>query len=259
MSQNWDDLKTRLVTGAALVLVGAISVWAGGVWFVAVCALAGAAMVWELSRMLAPDQGGAAVSLAIVSTMWAWVFWQGSALVGVVALIATPLVAMFVLHRGLLIFVPYSMVLVLGAFTLAVVRANLGLWPLLWLVGVVVATDVAGYFAGRFVGGPKFWPRISPKKTWSGTIAGWLGAAAIGALLVGLAQLDARIIWLSVAMSLASQLGDIAESAIKRRAGVKDSSDLLPGHGGVLDRFDGMVGAGLFFLVVVLPLGIFSS
>ena len=120
---------------------------------------------------------------------------------------------------------------------------------MLWLVLIVVASDVLGYFAGRLIGGPKFWPSISPKKTWSGTIAGWIGAALVGLAFMGADGAGIGIVGVSIMLAMAAQMGDIAESAIKRRLGVKDSSHLIPGHGGVMDRFDGMVGAAVLLLV----------
>jgi phosphatidate cytidylyltransferase len=126
---------------------------------------------------------------------------------------------------------------------------------LLWLIGVVVATDVAGYFAGKMIGGPKLWPRVSPKKTWSGSSAGWIAAAIVGAFFSEASGLGVGAIVLSVVMSMASQAGDIAESALKRKTGVKDSSALIPGHGGLFDRFDGMLGAAAAFLIFVTFLG----
>jgi phosphatidate cytidylyltransferase len=117
-----------------------------------------------------------------------------------------------------------------------------------------------GYFAGRMIGGPKFWPRVSPKKTWSGTVAGWVGAALVALVFLTIPGTTAGVlIVLSVAMALASQMGDIAESAVKRATGVKDSSSLIPGHGGLMDRFDGMLGAAVFLslaqLVIAFPPG----
>ena len=120
------------------------------------------------------------------------------------------------------------------------------------MVICVVVTDVAGYFAGRHFGGPKFWPAISPKKTWSGTVAGWIGAGLVGALFLTFTNAGWDTIWLSMLLALASQMGDIAESALKRRVGVKDSSALIPGHGGLFDRFDGLLGASLFMLLLAL-------
>lgn len=118
-----------------------------------------------------------------------------------------------------------------------------GLTLTLWLLAVVIASDVMGYFAGRLLGGPKFWPSISPKKTWSGTTAGWIGALIVGWAFSG--TLGSVVILFSPIVAFAGQMGDIAESAIKRRAGVKDSSQLIPGHGGVLDRFDAVIFAAL--------------
>jgi phosphatidate cytidylyltransferase len=118
-----------------------------------------------------------------------------------------------------------------------------GLVLTLWWLAVVIASDIMGYFAGRLLGGPKFWPRVSPKKTWSGTIAGWIGALIVGWVFSG--TLGSVVILFSPIVALAGQMGDIAESAIKRRAGVKDSSNLIPGHGGVLDRFDAVIFAAL--------------
>ena len=121
---------------------------------------------------------------------------------------------------------------------------------MLWLALVVIVTDVAGYFAGRFIGGPKFWPRVSPKKTWSGTVAGWVGAGVVGLIFMAQPGVGAEVVGISIAISMASQMGDIAESAMKRKMGVKDSSNLIPGHGGVFDRFDGMLGASVFLLMI---------
>ena len=138
----------------------------------------------------------------------------------------------------------------LGCYAMGLLRAEAGAVWVLWLVSIVVVSDVAGYFAGRSLGGPKFWPRISPKKTWSGTVAGWVGAGIVGALFAGPTGAGLALIPVSILVGFAGQMGDISESAIKRLREVKDSSNLIPGHGGVLDRFDAMLGAAL--LVVVL-------
>jgi phosphatidate cytidylyltransferase len=160
----------------------------------------------------------------------------------------------------------------IAAYMLAVLIAAVGIVDLdhrgavivVWLVCIVVMSDVMGYFAGRLIGGPLFWPAISPKKTWSGTIAGWLGAAVLGA---GFAVWQAGsghvggwgLIYISPLVAMAGQAGDIVESLIKRRAGVKDASRLIPGHGGLLDRFDALIGATLAVqmlqMLLPLPLG----
>jgi phosphatidate cytidylyltransferase len=145
--------------------------------------------------------------------------------------------------------------IVISGFAILFLRNDFGLIWVVWLVTVVVMTDISGYFAGRLIGGPKFWPQVSPKKTWSGTIAGWLGAGFVGALFMVNLDFGPKIIGISVAVSMASQLGDIAESALKRKMLVKDSSNLIPGHGGVLDRFDGMLGASIFLFTLWLKYG----
>jgi phosphatidate cytidylyltransferase len=119
-----------------------------------------------------------------------------------------------------------------------------GLSALILVLLVVWATDIGGYFAGRAIGGPKLWPRVSPKKTWAGAIGGFVASllVAIGFSASDLGKTLPLMI-LAAMLSIAAQLGDLFESAIKRRFGVKDSSHIIPGHGGVMDRLDGFVAA----------------
>jgi phosphatidate cytidylyltransferase len=119
-----------------------------------------------------------------------------------------------------------------------------GFAALILILLVVWVTDIGGYFAGRGIGGPKLWPRVSPKKTWAGAIGGFAASLAIagGFAAQGLGK-TGPILLLGAALSVASQLGDLFESAVKRQFGVKDSSHLIPGHGGLMDRLDGFVAA----------------
>lgn len=119
-----------------------------------------------------------------------------------------------------------------------------GLSALILVLLVVWATDIGGYFAGRAIGGPKLWPRVSPKKTWAGAIGGFLASllVAIGFSASDLGKTLPLVI-LAAMLSVAAQFGDLFESAIKRRFGVKDSGHIIPGHGGVMDRLDGFVAA----------------
>ena len=130
--------------------------------------------------------------------------------------------------------------------------AQPGMPAILWVVAIVITSDVAGYFVGRIVGGPKFWPAISPKKTWSGTVAGWVGAVLVSLAFVLAGHAPWMAVILAPVVAFAGQLGDIAESWIKRRAGVKDSSSLIPGHGGFLDRFDALIGAVVLIMLLSL-------
>jgi phosphatidate cytidylyltransferase len=119
-----------------------------------------------------------------------------------------------------------------------------GFAALIFVLLIVWVTDSGGYFAGRGIGGPKLWPRVSPKKTWAGAAGGFAASLAVAA---GFAAFDlgrvGPLLMLSGALSVVSQLGDLFESAVKRRFGVKDSGHIIPGHGGLMDRLDGFVAA----------------
>ncbi|WP_050626384.1 phosphatidate cytidylyltransferase [Bradyrhizobium viridifuturi] len=119
-----------------------------------------------------------------------------------------------------------------------------GFAALMFVLLVVWVTDIGGYFAGRSIGGPKLWVRVSPKKTWAGAAGGFVAsllvAACFAAFEIGTAG---SLLILGAVLSVVSQLGDLFESAVKRRFGVKDSSHIIPGHGGLLDRLDGFVAA----------------
>jgi phosphatidate cytidylyltransferase len=119
-----------------------------------------------------------------------------------------------------------------------------GFVALILVLLVVWVTDIGGYFAGRGIGGPKLWPRVSPKKTWAGAIGGFVASLVIAAGFAAFKLGETgSLLLVAAALSIASQLGDLFESAVKRRFGVKDSSHIIPGHGGLLDRLDGFVAA----------------
>ncbi len=129
-----------------------------------------------------------------------------------------------------------------------------GLICAIWALALVWATDIGAYFAGRTFGGPKLAPAISPAKTWSGLAGGMLAASLFGAFLHWYAGLPLRLTLATPALAVVAQAGDLFESWLKRRAGVKDSGNILPGHGGVLDRLDGVVPvAPLAALLVIYP------
>jgi phosphatidate cytidylyltransferase len=119
-----------------------------------------------------------------------------------------------------------------------------GFFALILILLVVWVTDIGGYFAGRGIGGPKLWPRVSPKKTWAGAVGGFAASLAVagGFAAFGFGK-TGPLLLLGAILSIASQLGDLFESAVKRRFGVKDSSQIIPGHGGLMDRLDGLVAA----------------
>lgn len=248
--EKWGDLAARMGSGAAMVVVGLWGVWMGGHVFHVLVALICGLMVWELVGMLHPATRAVSVQLgglAGAATLLAVYLPVGFALP---ILLAPALVGFGQLEKNRTLYMVFAVLVLLSGYGMMAVRDDLGFGWMLWLVAVVVATDVVGYFAGRMIGGPKFWPRVSPKKTWSGTAAGWIGAALVGLAFSINTGASAQLIGVSIALSMASQMGDIAESAVKRKMGVKDSSALIPGHGGLLDRFDGMLGASVFLLII---------
>ena len=251
-TSRWEDLNARTWTGLAMVLIGVVGIRLGGVWFQMLVVFVTAVMIWELARMIRPgwDVGSmllAAFSASVISGLLSQQpDWH------LLLLLVPAAVGTAVMPQEKLTFFLFALGITVAGWGLVEAREAYGGTWLFWMVICVVVTDVAGYFAGRKFGGPKFWPAISPKKTWSGTAAGWFGAALVGALFLTFTTAGRDLIWLSMILSFASQMGDIAESALKRRVGVKDSSALIPGHGGLFDRFDGLLGASLFMLLLAL-------
>ena len=249
---RWNDLQTRVISAVVMLAVGVLDIALGGMPFAALVVVLTGLMIWELARMTAPTAPQTAVIMAALAA---------AALVSALlvsgpfgkAFLLIPALAFALTPRAIRnVAVVYGAAILLAGYGLISLRGGVGTPAILWLIGVVIVSDVTGYFAGRILGGPKFWPAISPKKTWSGTVAGWLGAALVGLGFVLFAGAGWGLVLLSPLVSFAGQLGDIAESWIKRRTGVKDSSALIPGHGGVLDRFDALIGA----VVLVMALGL---
>jgi phosphatidate cytidylyltransferase len=131
-------------------------------------------------------------------------------------------------------------------FAAVLLRADreMGFAALVFILLIVWAADIGGYFAGRGLGGPKLWPRVSPNKTWAGAIGGLAGSLLVGAgfAAFGIGRV-LPLLGLAAVLSITGQLGDLLESAVKRRFGVKDSSHIIPGHGGLMDRLDSLVAA----------------
>ncbi len=255
-TSRWNDLRTRVLSAAVMLVIGSAVMIAGGIWFQMVTVFISAVMIWELWSMIEPKghKRGTLLAAMVASVL------SGMAMIGpgweFVVVLAVPVIGAAVAPREKVTFFVFALAIQIAGWGLVHFRADYGFVWLLWMLLCVIATDVAGYFVGRLVGGPKFWPRISPKKTWSGTVGGWLAAIIVGAAFdLFFVQVGPEIILLSVAVSFAGQMGDIAESAFKRRMGVKDASALIPGHGGYWDRFDALLGASLFMILMADVLG----
>lgn len=248
---NWSDLGSRVASAVVMMAVGAVAVWLGGPVFMALVLIAVAAMAWEIFTICELEPATTRQVMPVVfAGLLGLTLYLGDPAQIALASLALAIGFGWRLQREKLIGGAILFAIFWVGVGLVWFRESQGIAFILWLLLVVIASDVMGYFAGKSIGGPKFWPSISPKKTWSGTVAGWVGAGLVGLGFVIWNGSPTMLIPLSVLASFAGQMGDIAESALKRRTGVKDSSNLIPGHGGVLDRFDAVSGAVLFVLVI---------
>ncbi len=259
---KWGDLRLRVLSALVILVIGFSAIWAGGLAIRVLAVIAAGLMIWELARLTASEHPQAAWVLGVLASGAMIPVFTERGPFWLVMLAVPSVVGLILPRRDKLIYAAYSFAVMLSCYGFVAFREGYGLGFVLWLVLIVIASDVLGYFGGRMIGGPKFWPRVSPKKTWSGTIAGWVGAAVVGLGAVVWAGQPWAVVGFSALTAFAAQMGDIAESAIKRRAGAKDSSQLIPGHGGLLDRFDGLIGAAVFVILwelATLPLPVFGG
>lgn len=259
------NLALRLLSSLVILPPVVLFLVLGGVYLTVLMAVIAGCLAWEagtmVSRARRPKVIGlaAAVSVAIVLAsaittglgQLALVGAAGMAIVAVAAAVSRAPGAMWIVIGVALTLVPCFSVLWLRAME------PRGLLLVAWLVAVVVATDVGAYAAGRGIGGPKLAPRVSPNKTWSGLVGGMAASAIVGAVVAaGFADADALLLaGVSAVLAVIAQLGDLGESAFKRKYSVKDSSTLIPGHGGVLDRLDGHMAVITFAALVVMISG----
>lgn len=246
------NLLLRVVSALLLVPLALAAVWLGSPWFDSLLVLFGLAMMAEWLGMVG---GGSwlkatfgALSLLIAAGFlypmpgWSVIEWWGVTVATGAVLALVGLVATWARFGWLALALAYCWTPVTALIWL---RASPdGLWWVAWVLLVVWGTDIGGYFVGRSAGGVKLMPHISPSKTWSGLFGGMALAAIAGAAAALYFALPGSLWGYGVAgagLAVAAQAGDLVESAIKRRFGVKDSGRLIPGHGGVLDRVDGLV------------------
>ncbi|MCW5718990.1 MAG: phosphatidate cytidylyltransferase [Bauldia sp.] len=237
------DLRTRIVSGVILAVVALAGVLVGG-WLLAVgLAVVTAAIAWEWTSMsVGHDEyataavaapGVVAVLLVAASQPAAAILVLALGFVGVVIWTGSRWAAGGVIYAALL------------GISLMAIRVDPlnGIAAVFFVFAVVWGSDTGAYAAGRTFGGPKLWPRVSPKKTWSGLAGGTVAGIAAGlavVLMTGAAVTPATIV-VALVLSLLSAAGDLFESAVKRHFRVKDASNLIPGHGGVMDRVDGLI------------------
>ncbi|ARS27174.1 phosphatidate cytidylyltransferase [Sphingomonas sp. KC8] len=249
------DLRTRVASGVVMVLVALVCLWAGGLAFRLLATAVAVVMMAEWAGLMHAPRWkrvlamlfalGLAAGLGeIAVTPEYWLGGSASAVLPVLVLAGAAAVALAVLTldwrlgAGLL----YA---TLPALALIYLRAQHGFGLTLATAALVWATDIGAYFAGRAIGGARLAPRISPNKTWAGLIGGVIAAELLCAALAIGFGLSWLFVYFATMLAVSAQIGDLFESWLKRRAGVKDSGRLLPGHGGVLDRLDGLVPVAL--------------
>jgi phosphatidate cytidylyltransferase len=253
------ELLRRAVSGIVLAAVALGATWVGGPVFAVLWLAAGIAIAFEWIAMTGAQPRAilAALSAAGLAGLVVAVTF-GSGWSAEIAILVLALGTIAIASEGgrdrawALSGFSYAALVALVP-TIVRDRPDLGALAILWIFGVVWTTDVAAYFTGRAIGGPKLAPQLSPKKTWSGFLGGLAGATFVGTLVVHLGPrfgTEAPVGLVSAAIgsavaSVASQIGDLGESALKRRFGAKDSGHLIPGHGGVMDRLDGFAAVAL--------------
>ncbi|HVJ02856.1 MAG TPA: phosphatidate cytidylyltransferase [Sphingomonas sp.] len=254
MTQRGSELATRVVVGVALIGLALAALWAGGLGFWLLVVVAGLLMMGEWANLAHAPEGHKRLAQYALCVPLAILAPGLAAGPGFLALGLTIGAAFFIgaatrrpqLAGG-------ALYIGLPVLALVLLREQFGLLTTVWAMALVWACDTGAYFAGRAIGGPKLAPAISPNKTWAGFLGGVIAAGVFAALLVpfGLALPLALATPLLAAIA---QGGDLFESHLKRVAGVKDSGNLLPGHGGVLDRLDGLVAVAPVAALLALAL-----
>lgn len=246
------ELQLRVLSGVVMIAIALTALWFGGIAFWALVSLLAVLMMVEWATMAQASRWqtilGAVLAAALMVAALSFVdpvqlaayqeriIAQTFDLAGLGAILLAVVTFRARLGVGLL----YA---VFPAVALIFLREQpgQGLMLALWTLVIVWATDIGAYFAGRAIGGPRLAPKLSPNKTWAGLLGGMAAALLAGAGIAWAGDLPAACWVAGAPLAVAAQMGDLFESWLKRRSGVKDSGTLLPGHGGVLDRLDGVV------------------
>lgn len=252
--RDWSDLGARVASGLVLASAGLAAAWHGGPWLAGACGAAVVVMSYEWARMSEPHATMPAFLFALIGSLGAVMFaswghlalgagWMAAAAAASATRRRTLASVIETAGGALYVGLPCALFLWLRD------RAPEGLETILTLFACIWTADVFAYFGGKLIGGPRIARGLSPNKTWSGIIAGVAAGAAAGwACGAVFSAVGGKLaIWVAVGALIAftGLMGDLFESFLKRRFGVKDASRIIPGHGGVLDRIDGLMAATL--------------
>lgn len=263
------ELRLRVISAVVLGALVLAATWFGGLPFRVIAGAIVLLVFYEWSSMVARRYRSTPLRVFgwIIAVAVAVLLLAGSSGLAMVILIAGGVVAaLWELATARRWWVGAGILYAaLSGVSLAAIRgeSSAGLIAMLFVFAVVWSTDIAAYFSGRFFGGPKLAPAVSPSKTWSGAIGGAVAAVVAGTAVAFLARAGTSpvIPLIAFVLSVASQAGDLFESWVKRRFGVKDSSHLIPGHGGVMDRIDGLVFAAFaaYLIAAALPSSVMAG
>lgn len=260
---NMRDVGVRVAAGVAMASVALAVLWAGSLPFAVLVGAVAVIVSWEWGRIVRSAdvdaifviQAGAVIAAVLLAS-------RGVAGLGLIAVLVAAILS------ALLAFGERGHMAALGALYAGLPAVALvwlrgadmvGMLAVLFLLLAVWSTDTGAYFAGRRIGGPKLMPRVSPNKTWSGLIGGVVAAGVVGlvfALLANAGLHPGRMTVSAMVLGLVSQAGDLFESALKREYGVKDASALIPGHGGFMDRVDGLAAAAVLAAIFAMAVSI---
>lgn len=250
------NLLMRVVSSLVMAPLAVAAAWFGGWIFLAFWAAAAALVLWEWDTLVCAHDRNSVLTMGVATLAGGSLLYAFGRLGVGFALICLGALGVAVLASrvrrlwcaaGLF----YAAALVIAPVTLRSDQ-KFGFAAIMFLFVIVWLTDIAAYFIGRTVGGPKLLPQVSPNKTWSGAIGGTVFGAVGGCVIAaysGASNLFAVTV-VSILLSVVSQVGDLAESAIKRNFNAKDASQLIPGHGGLMDRLDGFVAAAVAAAIV---------
>lgn len=255
------DLKSRVIVGIILIAVAVGCIWLGGWAFTTLVAVAVLLIFAEWAVMHRMSRSWRLFGLVLLASATIITQLAGSSLGGLSMPLAILAIGSLAMLLGSLTAIGSGarwgtaglLYAGLPAIALIWLRAQSnGFAFVLWTLAIVWATDIFAYFTGRRFGGPRLAPAISPKKTWSGLGGGVAGAAVTGGVLAAVFQLPVVLLAPAAAvLAVVAQAGDLYESWLKRRVGIKDSGTLLPGHGGIMDRVDGLVPVAVVVALIV--------